>query len=207
MNTIVVCHPQREPLVRLHIAELNPLYSWGADYPGTPIGTYRCQMGHITALAAYMTDDVAVVFEDDCVPNKNRDWQGAIEEAASIVRSGLSEIVCLHGRGNEEIPAKFQFERHERFEWARPPAAEYTVQGTLAYVVGREGAWKIRQLDPWLWAFHALDTILWSSRFDWMLLKDVEPGDWWANPHFHHGAGAENSLLRNPLNSHFSRAG
>lgn len=200
MNTIVVSSVHRPPKVMPYITELNPIYSFTADYPGAAGGFYRCHMGHSTGLAAYMTDDVALMFEDDCVPNKNRNWRGAIKEGVQLITEGHCDLVCLHGRGEEEIPRKFTFEKFKEFEWAKSPPVHYTVQGTLAYLINRKAAWQLRHFDPW-WLFTPLDNLLWSPRFNYMLLRDVDP----AQMHFIHSAGIEESLMPNLHNAKYSR--
>lgn len=200
MNTIVVCSVHREPKVKPFIEDLNPQYSYTGDYPGRAGGFYRCTMGHITGLAAYKTDEVALVFEDDCIPNPNKNWRGAIVEAEQLILNGLCDIVCLHGRGEEQIPNRFKFEKYKNFEWGTPPPTpDYNVNGSLAYMINTKAAWELRRHDPW-YMYTPLDCLLWTPRFNYLLLKDNN----WAQMHFIHGCGTEESLMRLMPNHHYS---
>jgi hypothetical protein len=205
MQTIVIRNVHREPLVAPFLDEFSPVYSYCDDRPGIACGQTRCIAGHQTALAAYMTDETALVIEDDCVPNANLDWRGAIKEANDLVLSGRCEVACLHGRGEEEIPKKFRFKRYKNFNWAVPPKEHYSIQGTLIYVCNKAAAWKFRQFDPWI-RYSPIDAIWWSPNFDWMLLEDkwtTSPFSW--TPRFFHGHGAQGSILENPRNKEYSR--
>jgi len=183
-----------------HIMDLNPTYSFTGDYPGKACGYYRCHMGHATGIAAYMTDDIALMLEDDCIPNSTKDWRGAIEEGKKLIENEICDVVCLHGRGEEEIPKKFRFSYYGRFEWAKQPKEHYTIQGSLAYLINRKAAWELRHFDPW-WKFTALDNLLWSPRFNFMLLRDED----YTQPHFIHGCGIEESLMPKVPNQKYSR--
>ena len=71
--------------------EVNPNY---LNYVENHIGAYRCFRGHQDVLKM-MTKDMALVFEDDAVPNRN-DWLEIANKSIKMLEQ--FEIVSLHGR-------------------------------------------------------------------------------------------------------------
>lgn len=208
MNTIIIANIHREPLVTPHVEMLNPKIAFAADWPFPAIGHYRCYHGHTNALTAYMKDETALVFEDDCIPDSKCKWRGAITVANRLIMERQCEMVCLHGRGFDFL--KFRKERRHGFDWLIPITEDRWVLGTLCYVIGRKAAERWIKQDFWLHGTN-IDVFVWSNRFNfWMIdprqfvdmktttetLVAERPGP------FIHGHGAEGSVLQNPRNTH-----
>ncbi len=99
MNTLVISNIHREPKILPYLEGSNPIRSLSADIPFCCIGQMRCYHGHLIALKCYMTDETAMVFEDDAVPFDGVDWKGSIEAANKMVLEKGYDIVCFSGRG------------------------------------------------------------------------------------------------------------
>lgn len=208
MNIFIIGNIHREPLVLPHIKHMNPIISMTPDYPYNVIGQFRCFHGHTNALRTYMTDETACVFEDDCVPIPEHDWQKTILVAGELIQRVSFEIVCLHGRGfdfKNFMPYRFQ-----GFDWLIPkPNIAPWVLGTLVYVIGKTAAERFIDADFWLHGTN-IDIFLWHGRNRFCMLdprqfvkdKTLSETRIAENPPpFIHGHGAEGSILQNPRNT------
>lgn len=195
MNTIVVCTVHREPKVKKWLGEHESIkYSYTGDYTGFPGGQYRCWMGHITGLAAYMTDDTAIVFEDDCVVDDERNWMQAIVVAQKLVDQKKFDVVSLHCRGLDMAELGWITHHESGFTFRHPPQKQhYVLNGTLAYVINKKAAWEFRNMDPFV-SYNPIDLTLWSREFNYCILE---------NTPFIHGAGHKESILENPKNMQY----
>lgn len=188
MNTLIIGNVHREQLILPHVREYNPIVSYTPDYPYHCIGHYRCFTGHTNAMAVNMTDETALVFEDDAVPDKRMNWKGAIEAANKMVLEKGWEIVCLHGRGFDH--AKFDRFREYGFEWLKPNTQDRWVLGTLCYVISQRAAKKWIKQDFWLHGTN-IDLFVWSHRFDFCM---IDPSPFIHDRH-------QSSILENPRNT------
>lgn len=173
MNALIISNVHREPLIAPHIEYLNPVRSLTPDYPHPQIGHCRCFHGHTNALLAYMTDDSAIVFEDDCVPDHNYDWKEVIRVAQKMVEESGWEFACLHGRG-------FDYQMFNQFhakglDWLSPNTEHQWVLGTLVYAINRDGARKFCSVDYWAGGCN-IDLFVWSKRHNYCLLDPRQFG-------------------------------
>lgn len=167
MNSIVISNVHREPIITPYIGHMNPVRSLTPDYPHPQIGHIRCFQGHTNALRAYMTDETACVFEDDCRPYGDCPWEDAIRAADGLVLSEKLDFVCLHGRGFEF--GLFDTFKHSGFEWMRPNAEHQWVLGTLVYVASVSGAKKFTDVEYWCGGCN-IDLFMWSRRHNWVMI-------------------------------------
>lgn len=198
MKPIIVSTVHREPLTLDFIPLDEGFYSYTSDYPGYGCGQYRCLMGHITALAAYFEevqeDGCALVFEDDAVVGPYDDWEKAVGIAKSLSIDKGFELVSLHCRGEDMSKLGEAVYQDDEFSFHRPPTGHYVLNGTLAYIINRQAAWKFRQLDPWV-TYSPIDLTMWSPQFNFCTIK---------NSPFIHGCGGPDSILENPRNKQYS---
>ena len=195
MRPIVVCTVHREPKVKPFLRFEDPIYSYTSDYTGHGCGNYRCNMGHITALSAYMQGDTALVMEDDCVMEDGKPWKEAVKIAECLVTQGGFDLVSLHCRGLDMACLGKTVHEQSGFVFKMPPNKDhYVLNGTLAYVINRKAAWKFIQKDPFI-EYNAIDCIMWSPQFNYCVLD---------NTPFIHGCGGEESVLEKPKNTHYS---
>lgn len=191
MKTIVVSNIHRTPLITPHISHLNPVSTLTPDYPYPAIGHYRCWYGHVNALICHMDADAKsiLVFEDDAIPDKGKDWNAAILAGQKMVEEDGFEIACLHGRGYDT--EKFYTLNKYGFDWLVPNTEDRWVLGTLTYVMSRRAADRFIADD-----FHIhgtnIDIWMWSHRNHFCLIKDTP---------FIHGHGNEGSILERPRNT------
>lgn len=207
MNTIIVSNVHSKPLY--DFAELNPIVSLTPDYPYPKIGHFRCFHGHTNALKAYMEDDIALVIEDDCVPDQTLPWRAAIDAAQLMIMYSDYEMVCLHGRGFDF--SKFEKREQFAFDWLAPKTEDRWVLGTLIYVINRQAAKKFCDADFWTHATN-IDIFLWSKNFNFCLL---DPRQFVTDatlsetriaenpPPFIHGRGGETSMIEHPRNTEY----
>lgn len=209
MNTLVIASIHRTPLITPYIGHLNPIVSLTPDYPMPACGHCRCFRGHTNALKAYMTDETALVFEDDCKVDESKPWKEVIVAASDMVASGQFEILCLHGRGFDF--RKFIQFPQGGFNWLKPNTRDRWVLGTLVYVIGKKAAKQFIDNEFYRHGTN-IDVFLWSYRFDFALL---DPRQFVTDkrlsetliaenpPPFIHGHGAEGSVLQNPHNTQY----
>mgnify|MGYP003575507891 CR=1 FL=1 len=188
MNTLVIGNVHPPQLITGYISYLNPIVSLTPDYAYHCIGHYRCFTGHTNALTAYMTDETALVFEDDAVPDSRHDWKRSIEAANALVLEERFEIVCLHGRGFDY--QKFRKMEAHGFSWLIPTTEDRWVLGTLCYVISRKAAEKWIKEDFWLHGTN-IDLFVWSNRFNFCMIDPT--------PFIHDRS--QGSILENPKNT------
>lgn len=206
MNTLVISNIHRAPKILPYLEGFNPIRSLSPDYVFCCIGQMRCYHGHLIALKCYMTDETAMVFEDDAVPFEDVAWKESIEAANKMVLEKGYDIVCFSGRG-------FDFNKFDKiseygFDWLVPHAGHRWVLGTLAYLTGRKVAAEIIKQDFWLHRTN-MDMFLWGERFNFLMLdprqfvKDKTLSETLIGenpPPFIHACGAETSVIANPRN-------
>jgi hypothetical protein len=191
MQTFVISNIHRPPLILPYIKDYNPIITLTPDYPYHAIGHFRCFHGHTNALFSYMNDEVALVFEDDCVPEKGKNWQETIRMGEKMIIEQGHEIVSLHCRSCnfDKMPKK----QYYGYSWLLPDLENHywvdTVHGTLVYLISKSMAKKFIDADFWMHGTN-IDCWLWSLRHDFCILDP--------SPFIHDRS--QGSILENPKN-------
>lgn len=176
LKTVIVSNVHREPLAWPHFKDFDPVRTYTPDYPQPKLGQMRCRTGTTNALKAFAWDaDAALVVEDDCVPDNNYDWRGAINAGLDILKEGDYELVCLHGRGwqTETGHNKFKQFRKGGWVWLYPTIEHQWVLGTLIYLINREAIRKFCNADFWVDQTN-IDLHLWNKQYKWCMLETGE---------------------------------
>lgn len=137
-----------------------------------------------------MTDDTALVCEDDCVPDDRMPWKEAIEAGNKMVLEQGYEMACLHGRGFDY--GKFKRIKEYGHDWLIPETEARWVLGTLCYVIGKKAAKKFMDTDYWVNGCN-IDLFLWSNRFNFCMIDPT--------PFIHDRS--QGSLLENSKNTEY----
>ncbi|MHC4332169.1 MAG: hypothetical protein ACYSUV_00050 [Planctomycetota bacterium] len=127
---------------------INPDYGSFLRHQKQYVGHLRCWGGHQDALKT-MGADVALVLEDDAVPNRP-DWPAVIAAATKMMGQTDLEVVSVHGRAFhpeqfEITPLEFPAQPDSDLKVYVPKAdgKRVWVQGSLAYLIRKDAAPKL----------------------------------------------------------------
>lgn len=176
-ETIILTNQHREPLAVPHFAHKNPKIFISEDWEytaadpnyrhGNEVGAYRCFRSHVEGIEM-MTGDVALIMEDDCVPEPNSAWEDAIGSAYEMVTEYGYDAACLYLNPSGSHPKGNGIKTFANgFDWWEPKGVEWYVCAVI-YMINREGAKKM--IEGRDFASHRIpaDLYLWQSeKFKW----------------------------------------
>lgn len=140
--------------------EVNPNY---LNYVENHIGAYRCFRGHQDVLKM-MTKDMALVFEDDAVPNRN-DWLEIANKSIKMLEQ--FEIVSLHGRKVDFSLFNCIDKDDLKYFYKKNINRDVKVYGSLCYLINKKTIDKVIQDE---YEGYPMDMYI-SNRFSYCLLN------------------------------------
>jgi len=150
-NTIILTNTHRDPLAVPHFKHKNPIIftsdDWEYNPPdnnfphGNEIGHYRAFRSHCEGLKM-MNKPVALILEDDCIPDYTKDWQAAIDSAYKVVTDYDYDVACLYLNPDGQHPRTDG--NHfvvDGIDWYSPSRIGWYV-GLTCYMINSNGAKK-----------------------------------------------------------------
>jgi GR25 family glycosyltransferase involved in LPS biosynthesis len=170
---IILTNPHRESLALPHFKDKNPKIFLSEDWEYTPpnsnfahgneIGAYRCFKSHSGGLQM-MEKDIAFVMEDDCVPDYNQDWEGALESGYELITNSDFDALCFYLNPDGQHPKIHSSTREVNgFIWHEPTTKSWFV-GAVCYMIKKSSANKIISMDHFEHRI-PVDILLWQTNY------------------------------------------
>jgi GR25 family glycosyltransferase involved in LPS biosynthesis len=168
---IILTNPHRESLALPHFKDKNPKIFLSEDWEYTPpnnnfphgneVGAYRCFKSHSMGLQM-MEKDIAFVMEDDCIPDYNQDWEGALESGYKLLNETDLEVACFYLNPHGQHPKNHSSQRIVNgFTWHEPMTKMWFV-GAVCYMIKKSSAHKIILMDHFKHRI-PVDVLLWQT--------------------------------------------
>jgi len=151
-ETIILTNQHRSSLAVPHFTHKDPTIFISEDWPyiapdnnfghGNEIGQYRCFRSHVEGIDM-MTKDVALVMEDDCVPDHTTEWEKALDSAYKLVTEYGYDAACLYLNPDGSHPrTNGNSINIDGFVWWEPKSVGWYV-GAVCYMINKNGAEKM----------------------------------------------------------------